>query len=417
MRLESSLFAGRESLMVHGQALNVIGDDLANSNTPGFKSSRVEFADILAGSTGNLMGDTLQIGNGVKATDISINHSLQGAMEVTGRGLDAGISGDGWFVLQKDNQQYFTRAGNFTTDEEGNLISATGANVLGYTTESPDAPVALNINTLVGQATATSEVGISGTLNPISALVNGLPPATTYQSLNSTASFTNTVRVNDSLGNERDVALYFYRTGNLTWTVNAYADGSQTGGTAGTPVQIGTGQIVTGPDGKQVAGAGATMTLTPAWADGAAAGNIAVDLSKITAVAGESSFSNVTANGFRGGVVKSVGFNEAGVLGATLDSGEIVTVADLALADFKSPDGLERIGDNLFIETTESGTATIAKAGTEGLGTIKGNSLESSTVDAANEFVKMIQIQQGYRAGSQVVQAVNELLTATIQIA
>jgi flagellar hook protein FlgE len=182
-------------------------------------------------------------------------------------------------------------------------------------------------------------------------------------------------------------------------------------------VQIGTGQIVTGPDGKQVAGAGATLTLTPAWGDGAAAGNIAVDLSKITAVAGESSFSNVTANGFRGGVVKSVGFNEAGVLAATLDSGEIVTVADLALADFQSPDGLERIGDNLFIETTESGTATVAKAGTEGLGSIKGNSLESSTVDAANEFVKMIQIQQGYRAGSQVVQAVNELLTATIQIA
>lgn len=415
MRLETSLLAGREALIANGFALNTIGDDLANSTTPGYKDTRAEFADLLAGSGEGLFGNVIQTGDGVRVNGVTINHSQQGSMEATSRGLDAGIQGGGWFVLQDGDNQYYSRAGNFSTDADGFLVSATGAKVMGYTSTSPDTPSTIDVNALVGQPTASSTATISGSLNAISPIVNPLPAATSFANLNPEGTFTNVLRVVDSLGAQREVSLYFYRTGPLQYQVNAYVDGAETGGVAGTPVQVGTAQIAMGPDGKQAVAS--TLTLTPAWGNGAAAGNITVDMSKITAAAGSASFSNVTIDGFRGGLVKSVGFSQTGSLIATLDSGEEAEIAQLALADFKSPDGLERMGNNLFRETTESGTADIAKAGTVGRGEIVGSSLESSTVDPANEFVKMIQIQQGYKAGSQVIQAANELLTATIQIA
>ena len=159
------------------------------------------------------------------------------------------------------------------------------------------------------------------------------------------------------------------------------------------------------------------MTVAPAWGNGATAGNIAIDLSSISAGDGASSFSNITVDGFRGGIVKSVGFSQEGALTAVLESGEVAEFGQFALANFTSPDGLERVGDNNFKETEESGEATVGKVRTEGLGNVRGGSLESSTVDPATAFIKMIQVQQGYRAGSQVIQTVNDLLTATIQIA
>jgi len=417
MRLETSLIAGRESLLTHGLALNTIGDDLANSNTPGYKTTRVEFGDILASGGNSLYSTKLETGSGVRAEDITVNHLQQGTLEGTSRGLDAAIVGGGGFILQKGDEKFYTRAGNFTTDQDGFIVSNTGANLLGYTLESPDTPTPLNARNLVGKATASTEVGVVGSLNPVSPLVGAIPPATTFAALTAGASYTNSVSVIDSLGQDRGISLYFYRTGTLTWDVAAYVDGASVGGVAGTPVQIGAGQIVTGPDGRQVDGAGTTLTLAPAWGDGAAPGNITMDLSKISAGDGGSSFSNITVNGFRGGIVKSVGFSPEGALTAVLESGEEAEFAQLALANFNSPDGLERLGENQFRETTESGEAYIGKVRTEGLGNVRGQNLESSTVDPAAAFIKMIQVQQGYRAGSQVIQAVNDLLTATIQIA
>jgi len=417
MRLETSLFAGRESLISHGTALNTIGDDLANSNTPGYKATRVDFADIFAGGTSNLFGGPIQTGSGSQVSSVSINHRLQGTMEQTGRSLDAGIVGNGWFVLQDGDQRSYTRAGNFTTDPEGNIVSADGLKVLGYTSSSPDTPVPLNVENLVGTSTATTSVSINGSLDPVSPLVEAIPAGVTFKELNATASYTNTFKAIDSLGNKRDVSLYFYRTANLTWDVRAYVDGAQAGGVAGTPVAVGAGRITVGPDGKQPEGTVNTMALTPAWGDGAAAGNIALDLSKFSSTAGASSLTNISTDGFRGGVVSSVGFSNEGKLTAVLETGEELNIAELAIADFNSPDNLERVGNNNFKETTESGVATIAKAGTGGMGAVKGTSLETSNVDPANVFVKMIQIQQGYRASSQVIQAVNDLVKATIQIA
>ncbi len=418
MRLETGLYAGRESLLTHGTALNTIGDNIANSNTPGFKSGRVEFADLMAGGGNSLYGSTMDTGSGVKAAAVSVNHLQQGTMEVTSRSLDAGITGTGWFVLQKNGtEQVYSRAGNFTTDADGFIVTNSGEKVLGYTAESPNTPVPLNARNLVGEAVASSEVSILGKLDSSRAPIQGQPQAATFDQLNEDAAFVNSVSVIDSLGQDRGISLYFYKTGNLTWDVRAYVDAADTGGEPGTPVLVGQGQIAVDENGKQIEGNQTNLDIVAPWAGGAAPGNVTFDLSGITAAAGPSSFSGISVDGVRGGTFTSVGFSASGELTATLDTGEDVIVGQLALANFNSSDGLERIGNNFFRETSYSGEASIDRAGTEGLGSITGGALESSTVDPAEAFVKMIQIQQGYRAGSQVIQTVSELLTATIQIA
>ncbi len=420
MRLESSMYAGRESLMTHGTALNSVSDNLANSNTVGYKDNRLEFADLLAGSTGNLYGGPLETGNGVKGVEVRINHEAQGTIDNTGRELDTAINGRGWFVLGDKNNiaTAYSRAGNFSTDADGNLIAATGERILGYTAASPETLTNINIKNVASTTTATSEIIINGNLDPASALVANLPPATNFSSLGEAASFVTSSRSVDSLGEDRDVTMYFYRTGQLTWTVQAYADGKDiAGGTPGTPSLLGTSQLTIGADGQPLAGA-APLNITPAWADGAAAGAISIDLTKFTGFARGSSVTSTTQNGLKGGPVTGVSFNNEGEVIANLLSGETTIIGSLALAKFASPDGLERVGNNNFrSDDGNSGAATIGRANTEGLGTIQGQSLESSTVDTAKEFIQLIQYQQGYRAGSQVIQMANELISSTIKIA
>ena len=417
MRLETSLHTGTEALITQGNALNTIADNLANSNTVGFKDTRLEFADLLADGGNSLFGGPIQGGNGVYGQKVISQHSQQGTIESTGRGLDAAISGNGWFVVNDGTSNFYTRAGNFTTTPDGVLISPKGYKVMGYTAASPDTPVEINIGSISGTPTATTISKISGNLNAESTI--GSPAgATTFQAL-SAASGGNktTVSVVDSLGKPHDLSLYFFKSANQTWTAQAYADSLDTGGTGGTPVLVGTINLAFGPDGKPTNPTSSILNATPAWGNGASAGNVNIDLSGFTSQAGGTSISKLSTDGSKGGNVRSVSIDASGNVVGLLDSGETINAAQLALANFKSADGLQKLGDNIFAETDASGEAVIAKQDTKGLGKIKGESLESSTVDPAREFTTLIQYQQGYRASSQIIQSISELIKSTIQIA
>ncbi|HMO17433.1 MAG TPA: flagellar hook protein FlgE [Oligoflexia bacterium] len=418
MRLETGMRAGRESLMAHGTALNVVADNLANVNTTGYKNNRLEFADIFAQGQGNLFGGPLQTGNGVQGTDVYAMHNLQGTVEQTGRELDAAIQGKGWFVVQDGERQYYTRAGNFTANSEGFLVTGSGKQVLGYTAESPDVPVPINVRNAVGTARPTETVALNGNLDAVSPIVNPVPGAgATFREMGEAASFTTSFQVVDSLGAERSISLFFYRTANLTWNVQAAVDGASVGGEAGVPVIVGNGQIVVDGTGRQAEGVENILQATPAWGDGAAPGNIGINLAGFTGFASPSSMSGITADGIRAGNLTGVSIDQQGNVIAIMDSGAEVPTAQLALADFQSPDGLERFGNTYFRATDASGQAKLVRPNTEGLGTIQGGALETSTVDPAREFIGLIQFQQGYRAGSQVIQTLSELISSTIQLA
>jgi flagellar hook protein FlgE len=416
MRLETSLNTGRESILTNGSAINSVANNLANTNTTGYKDTRPEFSDIIADGGNSLYGGPLQSGNGVRIDQITTLHSQQGTLDATGRSLDAAISGKGWFVLTDGTTQFFTRAGNFTSNAEGELISANGYKVLGYSANDQETLAPINVNNLVGTATATTAVKLSGNLNTGAAI--GVPPnPATYPTLNAAAGFSSTTKVIDSLGQSHDISLYFFKNANQNWTVQAYADGADTGGLEGTPVLVGTSNLGFDQNGNITDPAASVLNITPAWGNGATAGNVNIDFSTFSNRASSSTLSGVTSDGLRGGAVKSVSIDSSGNVVALLDSDEKVTAAQLALANFQAPDGLEKIGENLFLYSELSGDPIIGKPGVEGLGKVAGGSLETSTVDAARQMTTLIQYQQGYRASSQVIQSVSELIKSTIQIA
>ena len=416
MRLETSLNTGREGLLVHGTALNTVADNLANSNTTGFKDTRVEFGDLISDGGASLYSDNLQSGSGATDETITVQHLSQGTLDRTSRPLDAAINGKGWFILNDGTTQYYTRAGNFTTNEQGELIGQNGAKVMGYTVDNPDTLSSINLTSIVGKPSATSTVNITGNLTIIGE--NTTPPAAvTFENLYSNAGFRTSSKVIDSLGESHDISLFFFKTANQTWTVQAYADGADTGGTAGTPVLVGSGNLLFGTDGKILTPTAAVLTLNPAWGNGSSASPISLDLSNFTSTASGSNVSGLSTDGLRGGVLKSVSIDTKGQVVALLESGESVVAATLALGDFVSPDGLQRVGQNMFVETNSSGEVRVGKPASKGLGEIQGQTLESSTVDTAEEFTTLIRYQQGYRASSQIIQSISELIKSTIQIA
>lgn len=416
MRL-TALYSGKDSLMAHGTALTTIADNLANSNTTGFKESRTEFGDIIADSIGSLYGSELDPGNGVAASEVRVLHKAQGTLEGTDRDLDFAMQGSGYFVLGNGEQRYYTRAGNFNLDSEGSIRAASGEQVMGFTTASPTTLVPLTIDGAGLTATPTLTGTISGNLDADAPIVP-VPAAApaTFTALNAATSFSTPVRVIDSLGAEHDVSLNFFHTAAGAWTVQAYVDGADVGGVAGTPRQVGTGTIAFDQNGLQAVGTPNVLAITPAWGNGAAAGAVNLDISKFQGLATNSGVTAINMDGNRAGALSSFRAEKDGRFFAVLDNGDELQLGSIGIATFVNEDGLNRVGDNRFEETAESGEASIGAGGIEGRGQLIGSSLENSTVDTASQFIDMIRYQRGYQAGSQVITTMSELLNSTIQI-
>ncbi len=416
MSLFPGLFTGREALMSNGTAMGVVADNISNSNTVGFKEARAEFEDLLAESVGSLFGSPFVAGDGTAVVDISSIHT-QGPIDFTNRELDAAISGTGFFVLNDGANNFYSRAGNFEVDADGNIVASSGENVMGFTTESPATLVPLNTTGVSSTATATTTAVITGNLDAGAPIV--VPPAapTSFSQLNTAANFHSSVSVLDSLGLKHEVGLYFFQKSPLTWQVDAYVADSEVGGTTSVPTQLGTTDMTFSATGTLPEGQAVALSISPAWTGGAQATAVSMDLSGFTGFGAESNVSSVVVNGNSAGQVAGIEIDTDGTVLARLDNGESTTIGSLALASFTNQGGLERIGENKFRDTEESGVADFGLAQTEGRGLVQGGALEQSTVDIAKEFVKMISIQQGYQAGAKVVSTVDELITTTLQLA
>ncbi len=420
-RLFTGLYAGRESLMTHANALSSTSDNLANANTTGFKPGRVEFGSLLADSLGGLQSSPEDYGNGSQTLAINTRHDIQGAIDPTGRPFDVAIQGNGYFNLSDGTNALYTRSGQFGTDAEGNLVTQTGLSVMGFTADSPDALVPLTTANIGNDAAATTTATLVGNLAADSALVaGGAAPADPedFTVLNNAADFRTVATVIDSLGTSQDVSIYFFHTDVGTWTAQAYIDGGQTeGGVAGVPVLSGTAELAFDDAGQLVDPDNANLLVNAAFGNGAAASEIAVDLSGFTQFAGNSSLRSIVSNGTPVGNIASYRFDEDGNFQAIFDNGEEVTVGQVAISAFNSNDGLERVGDTNFAQTNQSGDPIIGLPGSEGRGVLVGSSLETSAVDTATEFINIVRFQRGYQAGSQVITTMSDLIDKTLQLA
>jgi flagellar hook protein FlgE len=418
----TSFSTALSALNATSTAIDVVGNNLANMNTPGFKTSAMAFRDLVTQSLGAGLGDT-QVGFGT-GLPLTIREFTQGAIQTSSGLLDAAIQGDGFFVVNdQGGNTLYTRAGNFQVDKNGNLMTDTGQNVQGWTTINP----------------ATGAIDTNGPLGNIVLPVGSLnPPTPTTQftvdlNLNSAAAANTTsdvstpMTVYDSLGNSHVLTLNFEKTGANQWSYNVTMPGEDvTGGTAGTPFPIGgasgtltfdgTGNLTSPAAGTPIAfgitglsdgAADMNLTWNPYTSGGAA---------RITQFAQPSAPSASTQDGSPAAQLVHVGLADGGQVLAQYSNGHQVVVGQVAIASIRNPDTLLAAGNNNFQLSALTANPSISVPATGGRGQIVGGALEASTVDIATEFTNLITYQRAYEANGKVVTTADQLSQDTINL-
>jgi flagellar hook protein FlgE len=421
-----SFSAGLSGLTANATYLSVIGNNLANLNTVGFKASAVRFSDLVSQRVGGTSVNPMQVGLGVATASISPVFS-QGSIENSREGSNVAIQGNGFFVVRSTDGTAYTRAGDFSLDADGKLATQDGWAVQGYT----------QIDPTTGEVVTTGE--LSDIVVPLGSLREPMPTtifsATTNLDSNATpgpppTTFATSVEVYDALGAEHTVTITYTNTGAGAWNYAVTVPGEDVvGGTAGAPFQVATGNIAFDATGQLDpavginGGAPANITVaTPAWANGAAASSMtwqildAQDEETLTGYSAVSATSSKTQNGSQAGQISEINIEPDGSILATVGAGQTVVIGQLALATFNNPKGLVKVGANRFGSTEAAGLRNIGVAGTGGRGTIIGSALEGSNVDVALEFTQMILAQRGYQANAKTITVSDEVLQDTLQI-
>jgi len=418
-RLESALYQSATGLSANGQAISVIGDNIANANTIGYRASRIIFADLVAGGkASNETKNIPSVGSGVGVAGIKPRQET-GLIEDTGRDLDIAIEGRGFIMVGDPANPSYTRAGVLAVNKDGILVNASGEQVLGFAGGDDGTLSTLNVSDFTLGGTATSALGVFGNLNSGAESAEVPADPATFNEINQLAAFVTNPSVYDSLGARHDITLAYYKTDTNTWAVQAYIDGEDVGGEAGKPTKIGNQLTLNfGSDGviPEANRAAAVITATPAYSNGAAAGNFTISLGGFTQFAGTSQVVSLTNDGQGVGNVQNYEIRDNGEFFANLDSGQNVQIGTLQLADFNNVDALQRAGNGLFVATAEAGDRRLGQPGVAGLGTLAGGSLERSTTDLANQFVDMVLYQRGYQASSQTLSTAAQLIKDTLAL-
>lgn len=438
-----SMYSGVSGLRAHQTKMDVIGNNVANVNTVGFKSGRVTFQEVFnqtlkgAGAPDAALGrggsNPMQVGLGIGVGAID-TIMTRGSIERTDNPTDLSIEGDGFFIVKGSNADTykFTRAGNFGIDKLGNLVTGSGMNVYGwqqydtasdgtvsFDTEKAVEPINLysddyNKNKRIISAQATENAVLAGNLNSAEeAVASGTTPFPTQ--------FSVPMKVYDSLGNSYDLSVNFTKTEISTtaptttkWTYSITAkDGADITAPDSTIMFDSKGAIISGDTGSPDK---TKITLTP-QGNGADAFDITLDFSKMTMFAADSSVKPTNVDGYPTGNLVTFNIGSDGILTGIYSNGQQQPLGLVALASFDNPAGLQKVGENLFIPTTNSGSfAKGLKAGSEGVGTLNPGTLEMSNVDLSREFTDMIVTQRGFQANSRIITTSDEMLQELVNL-
>ncbi|MCW2638876.1 MAG: flagellar hook-basal body protein [Dactylosporangium sp.] len=397
-----SLFSGISGLRAHQTMMDVTGNNIANVNTAGFKTSQSVFEDTLsqmlkaagapqAGAAGT---NPAQIGLGVRVAGINTNFT-QGATQNTGRSTDLMINGDGFFVVSNGGEQVYTRAGSFTFDANGVLANNSGGVVQGWlagpggviNTNATPTDVKLAVGTLMPPTETTSMV-----------MAGNLPADST-----SAAPITMAETVYDPQGNKVTLSVSFTRVDATHWKVSA-TDGTTTV------------SLPSPPDLAFAANGGGPPSPTSITFAGGSLTGVNIKLSGLTSYAGSSTVGIQSQNGAAVGTLQSFTISPDGTLVGVFSNNLKQPVAQIAMATFNNPPGLEKAGGSMFRTTANSGLAQLGTPGTGGRGDLQGNSLEMSNVDLAQEFTNLIIAQRGFQANSKVITTSDELLNDLVNL-
>ncbi len=418
-----TFFVGLTGLNSSALAIKNVGNNLANSNTIGYKATNLFFEELRAATTSGAEG-----GQGVQPTSTQQVWS-QGNIQQSQLATDMAIRGAGFFVVGDNiSSEFYTRAGNFFLNSEGKLVTSDGLYVMGYPVDASG-----NINT-------------NTTLVPLDLKPGQVLPAKATElirfvtNLNAEAregeQFSTTVKVYDSLGVGHPVTVTFTKTANASewdWEVTVPADSVASPTSAPDPEVLGSGTFTFGADGKLADpadddGPGGErnglleFTFTPA--SGAADVTLKWDLwsdddpekSHLTQFRLPSSTSQSYQDGKGAGTLSEIIVRGDGMIEGIFSNGETANLGQVGMALFTSPQNLVRSGNNLYARTTQSGEPTIGTPGTGGRGNIQGNALELSNVDIAEEFIKLILFQRAYQANSRMITTADQITREAIQL-
>ena len=413
-----SMFSAISGLKAHQTKLDTVGNNIANVNTVGFKSSQTVFQDTLSQvlSNGSAPTETTggtnpaQVGLGVKVAGITTNFS-QGSTQSTSRSTDFMISGDGFFVTQAGNEQLFTRAGSFDFDGQGRLVTSDGSILQGWT--ATDGVVDTNgsigdLSVPYGQVmppSASTKGGFTGNLTSGAATGDAVESQITMY---------------DALGNAHQV------TATLTKTATANAWSLTLKDENGANLTPDTDTATAGIQGPvldfnaatgELAAADRTLTFAPSAAmAGSWPGTLSLDLSSISQFGAKSSLKPTTTDGYAMGTLQSFSLSSDGTIVGVYSNSLRQDIGKLALATFSNPGGLEKSGNSSYRVGNNSGVAVIGAAGTGGAGTLTAGALEMSNVDLASEFTDLIIAQRGFQANSRVITTSDEVLQSLVQL-
>ena len=445
MSLFSTLNVGSAGLGVSSTWMNVIGDNISNLNTVGYKGGRAEFVDFMPQHVFGVNGGG-QIGAGAATGTVSTLLG-QGSFDTTDNAMDMAISGNGYFVVSDGVQDFYTRAGAFGVDDSGYVVNASGLRVQGYSGDGVAVSAALGdlkIPTTDLAGSATTNVTVEAALSAeedigtdVAALdFYGTGTGTsTLTDAGDAADFTTSTTVYDSRGVGHDVTILFERSGANDYSWRAVADASEVYDATGTQYSTDTGNAFELASGTLTFDTSGTLTgitqtdtsTSTAWTFGGTdtpAINFDFGLDStgaatdgvVTMSGEESSLTAISQDGTMNGELTGISVGEDGTLTGAYSNGEDVDIGRVGLATFQAPSGLERVGSALFRATPAAGEAAVGKAGTGGRGTISGNSLEKSNVDLESQFVSMITAQRSYQASSKVISTANDTLQTLMQL-
>ncbi|MEN4559833.1 flagellar hook protein FlgE [Pantoea agglomerans] len=384
--------------------LDVIGNNIANSATAGFKASTAAFADVFAGSG---------VGLGTKVAAV-IQNFTDGNTTTTSRGLDVAISNDGFFRLQDNaGNTYYSRNGQFTLTSDRKIVNTSGMALTGYpvagtppVVQTGANPVELTVPSTAMSANPTSTGALQANLNSS----YNVPTVTPFDTANvDSYSDKTSMSVYDSLGNTHQLDLYFVKTGDNAWTLHPV---DSTTGTASPATNLtftssgilnGTGNVTVDIGALNGSAANQTMQLSLLG-------------SKQQNTGAKSTFGNPSQDGYAPGELTSYVINNDGTISGSYSNQKTQLLGQIALANFSNAEGLKSEGNNVWSATAASGQALVGLAGTGNLGTLTSGALEASNVDQSKELVNMIVAQRNYQANAQTIKTQDQILNTLVNL-
>jgi flagellar hook protein FlgE len=386
--------------------LDVIANNIANSNTTGFKKSRAEFVDVFAVT--NIGGSSSTPGSGVRLSAIS-QQFTQGNISFTDNNLDMAINGSGFFILDDGGTQIYSRNGAFGVDRNGFLSNSEGQNLIAFSADGNGnitgaaGPIQVNTANIPPQATTalTVEVNLDAT---------STPPAIAFDpTLPNSYNHSTSTTIYDSLGNAHLASMYYVKQSappNNTWDTYTYVDGVDRTAAANT-LDFTTGGAYN--SGSPIA----STTFTPT---GAAPITLALDYTSSTQFGSDFSVYGLAQDGYTTGRLSGLDIDGEGIIFARFTNGQSAVEGQIALADFPNSQGLQPVSDTSWGETFSSGAVTIGSPGTASLGLIQSGALEQSNTDLSEELVNMIIAQRSFQANAEVISTSDTITQSIINL-